>query len=424
MGLPEGTVALAKETFAEQVKDALLHLYDVAYLPRLELAYILTEDRSLSWQERAQGLRRTLVRAIERLDPGSHLSPRARERRSYTILSSRYARSMQTREVMEELAISERQYWREHRKALDALTDLLWEEYGKQAQDRTVSILPPGEREAVAREEAGLMASHSNPEEVSVAEVIHQVAWTLQEIIQSKGVHLEIHVPELPLLAFVDRTIMRQICLNLLSYALDATADGIVSVLLCERSGRAQLIVTTAVHPGRETRPEKADLRLNVVHQLVGTQNGRVHIQEEKPGRWSATIGFPTIQSKPVLVIDDNSAIVSLFKRYLARSKYRVIGAETGDKALRLAGQVRPVAVTLDVMMPGQDGWETLQALKAMPELHGVPVIVCSVLDEPELAYSLGADDFIRKPISQSVLLQTLDRWPTRSGGSAPTRPE
>lgn len=413
---------LTKETFAEQVKDALLHLYDVAYLPRLELAYALARSESPTWQERAQSLRRVLIQAIERLDPGSHISLRARERRSYIILHNRYVRSMQTWEVTEELAISERQYWREHKKALTALADLLWEEYCKRVREPGTHISE--EQEIVAQEEADLMAFHSKTEEVDVTEVVHQIAWTLQEVAQSKGIHLEVDISNLPLLVFADRAIVRQICLNLLSYAFDATVDEVVSVLLREQSGKTQLMVTTVVQHDREMPPEKMDLRLSVVHRLTGTQKGHADIHEEKSGHWSATVSFPTVQSQPVLVVDDNSAIVNLFKRYLAGSKYRVVGAATGYDALRLVPQVRPVAITLDVMMPSQDGWETLQALKAMPELQDRPVIVCSILDEPELAYSLGADDFIRKPISQAMLLQTLDRWLSHSDGSALTHSE
>jgi CheY-like chemotaxis protein len=402
-------VKFTKETFAEQVKDALLHLYDVAYLPQLELTHIFTKDGTLTWQERAQNLRRTLIRAIESLDPGSHLSPRARERRSYIVLYNRYVRSMQTWEVIEELAISERQYWREHKKAFDALVDLLWDQYCRQGEEQAMSTA--GEKRVVAQTEADLMAAHSNPEQVDLAEVLHQIVWALQSVMQSKGIRLMTDIPDTLFLIFADRAIMRQICLNLLSYASDATSDGVVSVLIRDQSGRVQLRLETNIEPGRETPDERADSRLSIVHRLVESQNGHVYIQTENSGRWSVAVSFPTAQRKPILAIDDNSAIVRLFERYLTGSKYRVIGARTGQEALQLASEVEPVAITLDVMIPSQDGWEILQALKAKPELQDTPVIICSILDEPDLAYSLGADDFIRKPVSQAKLLRTLDRW-------------
>jgi CheY-like chemotaxis protein len=402
-------VKFTKETFAEQVKDALLHLYDVAYLPQLELTHIFAKDETPTWQERARNLRRTLIRAIESLDPGSHLSPRARERRSYIVLYNRYVRSMQTWEVMEELAISERHYWREHKKAFDALVGLLWDQYCRQGEEQVMST--SGEKRVVAQTEADLMASHSNPEEVDIAEVLHQIVWALQTMIQSKGIRLMTDIPDTLVLAFVDRAIMRQICLNLLSYASDATSDGVVSVLIRDQSGKVQLRLETSIQPGSGTLAERADLRLDIVRRLVESQDGHMYIQAEESGCWSATASFPTAQRKPILVIDDNSAIIRLFERYLTGSKCRVVGARTGQEALQLANEVKPAAITLDVMMPSQDGWEILQALKAKPELQDTPVIICSILDEPDRAYSLGADDFIRKPVSQATLRRTLDHW-------------
>ncbi len=415
---------LTKEAFAEQVKDALSHLYDVAYLPRLGLTYLLTGDGDLSWDERAQALRRMFVQAIERLDPGTDLPLRARERRSYAILFGRYARSMTSQDVMEELAISERQYWREHRKAVEALVDLLWEEYSRQEQSLHEFASLEEEQEVVAREEADLMVAHSNPEEVNMGEVIHQVAWTLQQMMKSKEAQLAIDMPNLPPLAFADRALLRQICLNLLSYAVDATADGIVSLQLREQPETVQLTIATATQPGHEIPAGRMGLGLKIVQRLIEAQNGQMHIRVDESGQWLATVNLLKAQRTPILVIDDNKAIINLFQRYLAGSRYRVVGAETGQRALQLAIQVRPAAITLDVMMPSQDGWETLQALKAMPELRGTPVIVCSILNEPELAYSLGANDFIRKPVSQTTLLRTLDHWLSRSNAMAPRHPK
>ena len=99
-----------------------------------------------------------------------------------------------------------------------------------------------------------------------------------------------------------------------------------------------------------------------------------------------------------------------MFRRYLSRSNVRVIGIQEPDRVLPLARQWQPQAITLDVMMPTMDGWEILQALQADPETRHIPVIICSVWDEPELAFSLGAADFLKKPITQKDLLRTLAR--------------
>jgi CheY-like chemotaxis protein len=414
---------LTKEAFSEQVKDALQHLYDVAYLPRLELAQLLTDQGEMSWDERSQALRRQLIQAIDRLDPGPGLPFTARERRSFTILSARYARSMTSQEVMDELAISERQYWREHKKAIDALVDLLWQ--GDSGSPVDTAIVPSGEdRDAVAREEAGLMTSHSTVEEVNGGEIIRQVAWALQKVTDSRGINLRLDISDPPPLVFADRIILRQICLNLISYAYDITADKCVSLELSESLEGVQLIVTTAMQEGCDVLTWRTGLGLNIVRQLVESQNGRYHVEMMNPCQWVATINLHQAQRVPILVIDDNQAIINLFQRYLAGSRFRVIGAESGQKALQLASQVKPAAITLDVMMPTQDGWETLQALRAIPEMLATPIIICSILNEPGLAYSLGANDFIRKPVNRLTLLHTLENWTPHLNRMAPMNPE
>jgi CheY-like chemotaxis protein len=99
-----------------------------------------------------------------------------------------------------------------------------------------------------------------------------------------------------------------------------------------------------------------------------------------------------------------------MFRRYLERTNLKVVGVKEPEEVLPLARQLQPQVITLDVMMPTIDGWEILQALQTDPETQHIPVIVCSVWDEPELAYSLGAVDFLRKPISQKDLLDALAR--------------
>jgi CheY-like chemotaxis protein len=211
--------------------------------------------------------------------------------------------------------------------------------------------------------------------------------------------------------------------LNVLCCAFDATVDGLVTLQSVEEAEAVRLSVSTAIRPGLESARGQHGLELKIAHRLVEAQGGRIEVDSEGGGRWSATIVLPKAQRLPILVIDDNRAIVSLFQRYLAGTRYRVVGAETGQKALELVRQVKPAAITLDVMMPSQDGWEILQALRALPESASTPIIVCSILDEPALACSLGADDFIRKPVSQTTLLQIFDRWVAAPWPAGPRHP-
>jgi len=109
-----------------------------------------------------------------------------------------------------------------------------------------------------------------------------------------------------------------------------------------------------------------------------------------------------------VLVIDDEAAIRDLMQRFLAKEGFRVAVAAGGEEGLRLARELRPDAITLDVMMPGMDGWAVLSALKADPDVADIPVVMLTIVDDKNLGYALGASDYLTKPIDRERLVTVL----------------
>jgi CheY-like chemotaxis protein len=109
-----------------------------------------------------------------------------------------------------------------------------------------------------------------------------------------------------------------------------------------------------------------------------------------------------------VLVVDDNEDVLELFQRYLVPHQYRVVTAKAVQEGLDLAIRLQPDTITLDLMMPEQDGWDLLQALLNRPDTRHIPIIVCSVLKQKELALSLGATAFLKKPVTELQLLSAL----------------
>jgi signal transduction histidine kinase/DNA-binding response OmpR family regulator len=112
-----------------------------------------------------------------------------------------------------------------------------------------------------------------------------------------------------------------------------------------------------------------------------------------------------------VLVVDDDPVVRDLMQRALAKAGYRVECATDGEEALQLARTIRPEAITLDVMMPGVDGWATLAALKADPELADIPVIMLTIVDDKNKGYALGAADYMTKPFDRERLTATLAKY-------------
>jgi CheY-like chemotaxis protein len=117
-----------------------------------------------------------------------------------------------------------------------------------------------------------------------------------------------------------------------------------------------------------------------------------------------------------VLVIDDDELACDLLQRFLTKEGFRVATAGGGEEGLRRARELRPALITLDVVMPRMDGWATLKALKADPELSSIPVIMMTIIDNPKLGYSLGASDYVTKPVDWRRLGAALERFRTGKG--------
>ena len=112
-----------------------------------------------------------------------------------------------------------------------------------------------------------------------------------------------------------------------------------------------------------------------------------------------------------VLVIDDDPAARDLMRRFLSKEGFGIQTAGSGEEGLRLARSLHPVAITLDVMMPGMDGWAVLQQLKADAETQDIPVIMLTMVDDKNIGFALGATDYLTKPIDRSRLAAVLERY-------------
>ncbi len=120
----------------------------------------------------------------------------------------------------------------------------------------------------------------------------------------------------------------------------------------------------------------------------------------------------PTGKSREgvVLVVEDDPQSFELVSSYLSETDYRVVHAASGREALEAARSLRPAIITLDIILPDTDGWKVLQELKACPETSHIPVVITSVLQDDGMGFSMGAADYIMKPISRQQLLGRLGK--------------
>ena len=117
---------------------------------------------------------------------------------------------------------------------------------------------------------------------------------------------------------------------------------------------------------------------------------------------------FEEAEEPLILVVDDDATVRELVERHLERAGFAVVTASGGQEGLRLVRELRPAAVTLDIMMPDLDGWTVLAAIKGDPALAAIPVVLMSIVEEKNRGYALGAADYLVKPVDRSKLVETL----------------
>jgi len=303
--------------------------------------------------------------------------------------------------------------------------------------------------------EAGRMELHL--ESFPLVPTIEDVAKTVEPMAAKNANRMVIDCPPDLGTIHADQTRFRQALLNLASNANKFTENGTVTIAARPQQVDGREWITIAVtdtgigmteeQMGRLFREfSQADastsrkyggsgLGLAISRHFCRLMGGEV-TAESKPGEGSTfTIRLPRIvqstetlstqgeweaRAEPVhpiaeeteepliLVVDDDATVRELVVRHLERAGFAAVAARGGQEGLRLVRELRPAAVTLDIMMPDLDGWTVLAAIKGDPELAGIPVVLMSIVDQKNRGYALGAADYLVKPVDRAKLVETL----------------
>lgn len=422
-----------RDQFRSLLRDALINIHDYVVLEKNPLNDLIPRpDPSV---RRAENLRRFIWDGIELLKPKtSRTSDNSFDWRYYLVLSGRYIDGASVLEMQKRLALGERQERRLHGRASSALEDVLW---GRLFPDSASGehLQQGGEVTAVEKAQAPVHAGDHEEdlsfpvsiEPLHLGKVINETTALFLPQLQARGGELSVHVPaNLPMVQ-ADRIILRQILLHLFNRILQSWAGDEVFIYARRNHQMVVVEIVSLVEPSKDYSEE--DLRSNkLVTYWLERLSAHLFVDpfeetEDVPSRIQANfpeletplqirymLELPLANQAKILVVDDHEPAIRIIQRYLSQTNIQVVGASDPTQILSLARTLKPKAVLLDVMMPAMDGWEILQKLKSDPETHNIPVIICSVWEQPDLAYSLGANGFLKKPISQAELLDELAR--------------
>jgi len=370
------------------------------------LAQRLPGINSLSYTDaKAERTRAFLLEAIEALRPPRHFGFGSLESRSYDALVLRYVERRTVQQVMQELHLSRRQVYRGLTEAEAKLVAVVID--GIRAAAATAPS-PTSEQpaEALVLELARLGEAKGD---VDLADLVGETLSLLDPLARRRNVRIAWAGPRHGVLVLGDRTILKQAVVQMVSCALQV-AEGAIRLELRHGDDEAQVALTFAA-----TEPPVA-ARLADVQHIAASQGGRCSFSVTDLGRCALRLGFPLERPPCLLLVEDNADTVALFRRYLVGGPWQVHSVSDPHQALPTAQRLQPQAIVLDIMLPGMDGWTVIQELKSSPATAAVPLVVCSVVDDPELADALGADAYLKKPVSQEQLLSCLRHLLTGRG--------
>jgi len=386
------------DTFVKEVKDALEHLYDLGHLQLHPLTRELGFAAEATTRFAGQHLRQELIAAIEALNPGAGVSFHAPHARLYHVLVLRYVERRTTRSVAQELGISIRQAFRNLRDGQRSVASILW------ARRSAPSVQEPDvEQLSSFQAEMNHLQSRFRPTDVCL--LLRRAQEAVRMLAERRGVQFRAEVPSEPLMISTDATVAQQVLTSALSHAIQQAGPGVLHLALTATDEQVSLVLRYLPEPATASLPV-VDAR---VMRLIDWLGWAVRKEDQAGGTRTFALRIARYGRVPaILVIDDNEGLVKLMQRYLTDRACRVITAANGWEGLRLAQKMAPDAIVLDVMMPEMSGWEVLQRLRNDPQTAAIPVIICSVINDPELAYSLGASIFLPKPVRQEDVLSAL----------------
>ncbi len=378
----------------------------------------------------AGAVQATILRAIDGLRPDPSVPDDAAARRYYDLLRTRYVNGLTQEAAARVLDISPR-YLRElQARAIAALARRLWASAATGApRESTPSPEDVVSEEAVPAGQARNWSSQVQRELAALQRTAPHLAANLATtacsaarlgstvgLVREGQVIVEAMDPALHV--SIHPTALRQVLLK----AIEELARHVTSEPITISGQRAGAVVQIRV--GGRTSEAEVPLGVRLIEEILAAHHGAVHVSSEL-GLQTIAIEIPAVlpdQEISVLVIDDNEDLVSFFASYTAGTAYRIRHAGTGAQALDALRERRPDVIVLDVMLPDAaiDGWELLMQLHEHPRTQSVPVIVCSVIRDEELALSLGAVGYLPKPVRRQEFLRALDHAVSRIPPTAP----
>jgi len=381
--------------FEQEFQEALRHLYDPDYQPCEALCAAII---GCDFGDGMPAVRTAILHGIESLEPPPNTPPTALTRQVHGLLHNRFVLKLTQEETAYQLNVSRRTVNRLQHKAVNVLAGTLWRHSQTVESDTQISDW----QSQMQRELDSLQAKAPNAP-YDVGEAISSVLGFVGPLASKLGIRLEVRSVQPGLVAAIHPVLLHQVLLSALRRFAPYVSDGHVAVYARLEDGNVKITLTgtTAVRDGLSERdfargiPISKDVSIKVC--VDGTQA-------------FVWISVPSMGKVTVLVVDDNEDMARFFRDCTIGTRYHIVHIAQGSALFEAVEATAPDVIVLDVMLPDIDGWRLLMRLHENPTTRSIPVIICSVVQEEDLALSLGAAHYLPKPVRPREFIQALDQ--------------
>ena len=422
---------MISEDIESQLRDTLVHLHDPDHAPSEAVCQLLRCEEAAG----ALAVQSAAIRAIQNLEPPSSAPASSQTRLAYELLHMRFVMKLTQEETAYRMHMSLSTIRRAQRAAVHTLARVLWERaraiVPALAENADVAGAPSAVgkpavemtdwRSQMQREMAVLRAR--SPDAVSdVAETIGGALDVARALTSAHGVRVTVGAIQPGLVAAIHPTAMRQILIAAIGHIARLagpdreTPGGEITLFARLEEGNVRVSLASTLAAGNALSKE------DLLRDIPAPEDVLVdaHVEDANLFLW---VTLPSVGRITVLVVDDNWDMGRFFRRATEGTSYHIVHVSEGLDLFEAITEHAPEVIVLDVMLPDVDGWELLMRLHEDRATREIPVIVCSVVREEELALSLGAAAYLAKPVLPREFIEALDRGLHPRPAAGPTVP-
>jgi CheY-like chemotaxis protein len=404
---------ISYKEFEQELYTALYHLYTPDYQPREALCAVIGCDPG----EGMPAVQAAILQAVESIEPPANAPSTTPARQVYDLLHHRFVLQLTQEETAYRLNVSRRTVNRLQHKAAHVLAGALWKHSqaveqatkglpqdgdGLPAEDATLDTPTADWHAQMQRELDSLQAKAPNAW-CDVEEVIGSVLDLVDPMFSKLGICTEVRSVQQGLNAAIHPVLLHQVLISALRRFAPCVSDGQIAIYARLEDGNARITLTgaTAVTDELGERDFTDGIPISKGISIETCIDGRQAFV------W---ISMPSMGKVTVLAVDDNEDMARFYRDCAIGTRYHIVHVAQGAGLFETVESTLPDVIVLDVMLPDVDGWRLLMRLHEDPATRSIPVIICSVVQEEDLALSLGAVRYLPKPVQPRAFIQALDQ--------------